>query len=198
MREQKGWDLLQASCRQPSFSIYLQTLTVRSPSACQDTHTYCTPLVLSICSFEILFVFLISIEFSDSSLYHTLRICACISESVCMCEWLLLKVFLIWILQLKRGHLVRDKRKWTFFFLISSLALWVISSLSLAPSSSLWCSPRLYLTEERLFLSCSSVLSVLFNYHPENIFITTRWEKEYSRLNTSKALSTASVSPIAP
>lgn len=89
MREQKGWDLLQASCRQPSFSIYLQSRTVRSPSACQDTHTYCTPLVLSICSFEILFVFLISIEFSDSSLYHTLRICACISESVCVndCFW---------------------------------------------------------------------------------------------------------------
>lgn len=145
MREQKGWDLLQASCRQPSFSIYLQTRTVRSPSACQDTHThtYCTPLVLSIS-------FLVSLRSWSSfclnwilrfvSLPHIAHLCVYLRKCVCLCEWLFLKVFLIRILQ-KRGHLIRDKRNWTlFFFFISSLILWVISSLSLTLSSSLWCS----------------------------------------------------------
>lgn len=91
----------------------------------------------------------------------------------------------------KRSPYQRQAKLNPFFFFISSLILWVISSLSLTLSSSLWCSPRLHLTEERLFLSCSSVL---FNCHPENIFYTTQWEKkEYSRLNASKTLSTVSV-----
>ncbi len=83
------------------------------------TYIYCTPLVLSFC-----YLFLwdlvrlpnLSLIFWFVSLTH----CACVCVRVR--EWLFLKVFLIWILQSKRGHLIRDKRNWTIWIFLHFLA----------------------------------------------------------------------------